>query len=658
MKTRGITLLLLLIPFLLPAQGEVTIARRMKILVADLESAAPAGSLMEGKTLAGELEKGIRESRVFLEKTLIVPRETTGKETAGFRIDDMLGLLKKGQQMEVEALLAGKVTKEDGGLYTILVQMIDVQKKNIPSTRRVLNFAEVRGVPDKADGALAAVKKLIETLETGNFPRVDIITPNFDVVSINQINKDNFPEMKLSISVVNSRGEPVALPPDLFEVRENGNMVLAAVERSKASESVHTPITLLLAIDKSPSMLEELNGRKTGMPFKRAKSAALEFISRLSPHDRVKVVAFDQQVSELGGYTNDKQYYTDRLNRVNVGVATGLYNVLKYCVRDMEGIKGEKAVILLTDGRNDVRGAPPEVAAVTLEEGLDLAQNLSIPVYTIGFGGADEKVLGRIASETHSIFFKAISSEKLRELYMKLHKIIENQYIITYKSLADRTGKVNVSLNIKEDERLFYLSPEELKKVEELKKDKILEQEMGRLSLQKKELENTRQAVEKEKTVLEAGKKDLKIIQDDLDKKRMELEKEKEALGKLQAAYENDRKGLSENQGRLEQNRKETEQKAAELSRLKSDLEGKEKNMAVLEKNLAAKEMEVRTREEKIRIENGKIEEQKKEILRIQENIRKANREILDFLKAKFEYINAENEKLERMKNVQSESNP
>ena len=35
-------------------------------------------------------------------------------------------------------------------------------------------------------------------------------------------------------------------------------------------------LTILLILDKSPSMLEELDGRKTGQPFERAKAAAIE----------------------------------------------------------------------------------------------------------------------------------------------------------------------------------------------------------------------------------------------------------------------------------------------------------------------------------------------------------------------------------------------
>ena len=426
----------------LDAEQDITIARRMKVLVPDLDSEAPGTSILSGKTIAEELEKYILDSQSILEKVIPLKRGDYG-DLSGLKLENILEIIKRGQELNVEGLIAGKVTKNEKELYDIQIQLIDVQKKDIPSTRRVINFAEVKDVEETVESLSEKVKDLTAALGKGDFPRVDIITPNFDIVSIIQINKDNFPEIKLSVSVVNKTGDPVSVPPDLFEIRENGNMVLADIQKVKGAGRAYVPITILLVIDRSPSMLEELDGTKTGKPFKRAKSAALEFISKLSPEDKIKIVAFDYEVLPLGKYTEDKNYYTEELNKLEAGKGTGLYNVLKYAAEDMAKIEGEKAVIFLTDGKNDVRRAREEIKRVTLKDGLQIAKKYTIPVYTIGFGGADDKVLHQIARETHSIFFKAASSEKLKELYLKIHKIIENQYIVYYQSLVDKEGKVH-----------------------------------------------------------------------------------------------------------------------------------------------------------------------------------------------------------------------
>lgn len=599
MKTKNlfIILFLLVLTTSIFAEDNITIARRMKIVIANLQNTNSDVIYLKGSVLADKIEQFALENSKFIDKVLILQRKTLpSSKLQNFSPEQIMDTVKKGQDIGVEGVLIGNVIQESNkSTYTIQLQLIDVQKKNVPSSRRVINFAEVKGVQDSLTSLSVNAKKLVHILSQGQFPRVDIITPNFDVVSILQINKDNFPEIKLSVSVVNNKGEPVSISPDVFEVRENGNMVLANVEKVKSSEKTYTPITILLVIDRSPSMLEELDGTKTGKPFQRAKDAALEFISKLSPKDKVKILAFDYNALALGDYTTDKEYYKNKLQNLKTGRGTGLYNILKYAVQDIANIKGEKAVILLTDGKNDVRRASEEIKKVTLDEGIEIAKKNTIPVYTIGFSSADKSVLGKIAKETHSIFFQAASSEKLRELYLKLHNIIENQYIVTYKSLADKYGKVNVSLNVKEDERAFQLNTNEQQKATEYKTQKSVAQEKKDVALQKQEITILEKKVEAQKT--ELAKKEAEL-----------LEKETTLTNGLK-----------------------------ELQALKEKLNTKEKN-------LSDKELEIQRKEAELKAQQEKIEE-------IKSNIQKTGQEISDYLKQKLKYLNDEQKRLDQLQN-------
>ncbi|HMB01643.1 MAG TPA: VWA domain-containing protein, partial [Spirochaetota bacterium] len=451
---------LLLFFFTLYAQDQVTVARRIKILIADFVSEAESGSILNGKLVAEQFELYALRSPKLLDNVLIKKRSSVA-ESSGFNPADISSIIARGRKYDIEGVLTGRILKGESNLYNIQIQLIDIQKKNIPSSRRIVNFAEVQGVPPSSKGVTAAVKQLIDTLEKGVFPRVDIITPDFDVVSIISINKDNFPEIQMRVSVVNQQGEPVSLPTDLFEVRENGNMVLYDIKQLNPQRAAEAQLNILFALDRSPSMLNDEKGIKSGKPFRRAKEATISFIKKLNQNDIIKIVAFDYNVLPLGDYTRDKSSYFSALQNLETGRGTGLYNVVKYCVEDIKDQPGDKVVIFLTDGKNDVRQASPEVKAVKLEDGLKIARKNTIPVYTVGFGGVDDSVMKRIAAATHSQYFKAASSKQLNELYMKIHKIIENQYIITYKSLAEKFGKVKVSLSVKDDERNFKLDSRE-----------------------------------------------------------------------------------------------------------------------------------------------------------------------------------------------------
>ncbi|GEM_PF-5211834 len=594
---------------------DITVARRMKMLITDFESDFPEPSILSGKTLADELDRIATANQEVLDKVFVVSRNSAKNlDLSGFQSDDITGVMQKGALFNVESILTGKVTLQSNGKYELQVQLIDIQKKNIPTTRRVLNFATAKDVENDALSVVSNLNNMVRTLAAGNFPRVDIITPNFDVVSIIQINKDNFPEMKLNVNVVNNAGEPVSLPPELFEIRENGNMVMASVQKVKSTDLKTAPMTILLVIDRSPSMLEELNGKQTGQPFARAKAAAIEFIGKMAPYDRVKIVAFDYDSLELGDYTTNKRSYISKLNSLQVGRGTGLYNILQYAVKDLSNEKGDKAIILLTDGKNDVRGARAELQKITFEDALTSIKEYPVPIYSIGFGGVDDKVMNEVAILTHGIYFKASSSEKLRELYLKLHNIIENQYIITYKSLADRTGRVSVDLNIKKDERGFDLTPEEQKKGEVFRQTAATKAETEIIQLQKKEIASA---------------------QAEMEQKKIEIENQKnELLQRVQS---------------LDSKEKEYATRLSDLEKMKSELELKNQNLEKTEKSLQERKKAIEAKEKTLSLQMENIQKQKETITEIQNNIKKANTEIIDFLKTKFEYIDKEKERLDSL---------
>jgi hypothetical protein len=400
--------------------------------------------------------------------------------------------------------------------------------------------------------------------------------------------------------VVNAAGDPVSVPPELFEVRENGNMVLAEIRKIKAEERAENPLTLILAIDRSPSMLEETDGRATGEPFRRAKAAARDFVTRLNPQDRIKIVAFDYDSVALGDYSTDHDAALKALDALQVGRGTGLFNVVKFCVEDLAAVKGQKAVILLTDGRNDVRNASDAVKAVTLEDGLSAAQKLSVPVYAIGFGDADRKVLQEVSDRTHSLFLKAAGSEQLRELYLKLHNIIENQYVITYRSLAVHEGKVTVGLNIKEDERSFELSAEE--------------EAAGTRSRTETDSQRKARRTEQERQ--------------DLDTARQEVQTRTEQLATEQ---------------------KKLDALKLELNQRETDLQTREATIADRERKLADLQTALDEQKKKTEEAAQRVQESREKIKQIEANIRKTNDEILEYLRLKMEYIRQEQEKLDHI---------
>ena len=210
------------------------------------------------------------------------------------------------------------------------------------------------------------------------------------VVKINQIDTVPWPNVKLYVSLTDKEGKPIRLiNPKLFSVKENGELrgIKDIRQHQNTKDSEKTPLNIILAIDKSGSM--SWDDRKRVLPVKDqpityAKNAAVTFIENLDVlQDNCEIVAFDHELYDLG---INNQAIRDIMELTADG-DTALYGTLYKSVQKLTKKDGAKAVILLTDGKNDVvRVKNAELKNMSLDKGISLADELSIPVFTIGFG--------------------------------------------------------------------------------------------------------------------------------------------------------------------------------------------------------------------------------------------------------------------------------
>jgi len=106
--------------------------------------------------------------------------------------------------------------------------------------------------------------------------------------------------------------------------------------------TVEQPFSVILLIDVSGS---------TDNKIAAIQGAAMSFVDQLRPGDKVMVMEFDESVTTLCDFTNDRAVLGKAIHKVGAGGGTALYsaveNVLK---KKLTGIEGRKAVVLFTDG--------------------------------------------------------------------------------------------------------------------------------------------------------------------------------------------------------------------------------------------------------------------------------------------------------------------
>lgn len=202
-----------------------------------------------------------------------------------------------------------------------------------------------------------------------------------------------------------------SLNKDDFRIFENG------VEQELAYfASVEQPFTVALLLDVSGSTKARLEAMR---------SAANTFISRLRPNDRLLLISFDGKVNVLTEAVtlNQLRKMRVRLDAVNDG--TVLYDTVNFVLnKRMAGIKGRKAIVLLTDG---VDGGSKQA---TYKQNIRDAEESSVVIYTVRYNTLPQ------LPERLSQIADAKTRERVRA------KMTKDYYAGgTYlQSLSDKTG--------------------------------------------------------------------------------------------------------------------------------------------------------------------------------------------------------------------------
>ena len=252
-------------------------------------------------------------------------------------------------------------------------------------------------------------------------------------VLINQIDTSGFPKVNIFATVLKG-GEPV-------------NGLTAADFRVREDEVDQEPLTVLpkLVALNAVVTVDTSGSIKKALP--EVQQAASSFIDILGAEDKFTVIGFAREVKVLSS-SGDKAKAKAAIEQTVARGDTALYDAIYETVSRLKDVKGRKAAILLTDGVDD-NGEGKQLSKHSIDDGLRLAKEVNVPVFTVGLGAeVDEKILKRIATETGAKYFLAPKSSDLKQLYDVIGKQLMGQYSIQYSSNlpADGTAhRVNLS---------------------------------------------------------------------------------------------------------------------------------------------------------------------------------------------------------------------
>ncbi|HJX26938.1 MAG TPA: VWA domain-containing protein, partial [Thermoanaerobaculia bacterium] len=223
--------------------------------------------------------------------------------------------------------------------------------------------------------------------------------------------------VELYTTVLDRGGHPVeGMEAKDFSVTEDGTKQ----EIVRFEKVTDLPIHATVALDVSASMDKSMD---------QAQAAALQFMQEtIRPKDRAAVVLFNDRPTLTTKFTNDLTALAGGLAGVKAERGTSLYDTIVFSLYYFNGIKGQRTVLLLSDGKD-------EGSRFTYEDALEYARRAGVTIYTIGLGeDIDKKKLERISEETGGRFFQVEDASKLSGIYAAIEKELRSQYLIAYQS--------------------------------------------------------------------------------------------------------------------------------------------------------------------------------------------------------------------------------
>ena len=211
------------------------------------------------------------------------------------------------------------------------------------------------------------------------------------------------------------------LGEDAFQVLEDG----VAQEVVRFERVDDTPLIGTILLDVSASMEERLQ---------QSVQAAADFFQQvITERDELSIVTFNDRPHLAAPFTRDRIDFAKGLMGLRAERGTALYDSLIFTLYHLNGLPGQRAVLLLSDGVD-------EHSRYDLDDALEYARRSEAAIYAIGLAlprkskESPKKVLEQLATETGGRAFFVDDASQLGAVYDQIAVELRSKYFLAYQS--------------------------------------------------------------------------------------------------------------------------------------------------------------------------------------------------------------------------------
>lgn len=274
--------------------------------------------------------------------------------------------------------------------------------------------------------------------------------------------------MRLNASVTDRNGRAIGgMKESDFTVHENG------IERRVTNVvPTHEPFNLVLLLDVSGSVEERIEF---------IRKAARDFLNTASPQDRISIISFRNDIQVISDFTTDRRRLSKKLDEIDAGGATALYDALGYVLTDpLKSLRGERtAIVIMSDGDDNKSFVPFPALLEAISESGALIYPLYVPSGLIPEssvprpeGTVDplrsryltlttraEEEGRKLATVSGGVYYPIRRIEDLQRAYDDVVSQLRTAYTITYASNSTPSGNRRVRVRANRDGASVRLSP-------------------------------------------------------------------------------------------------------------------------------------------------------------------------------------------------------
>jgi len=257
----------------------------------------------------------------------------------------------------------------------------------------------------------------------------------------------------LEFTAVDAAQQYVELTAQDLEVIEDG-----VAQTVDVFHEAVAPVSVMLALDGSGSMK-----RSTAA----VQEAANVFVNALQATDPLGLVMFADKAEMVHDLTTRRNESTAAIAAYKATGGTALYDGLADAIARLKTVEGRRAIVVVTDGRDENAKSNGPGSTHAWEEVLQQAREIDVTVYAIGLGSrVDRTRLEQLATVTGGEAYFTTNVAELERQYRRVVEELRRRYVVAYTSTnSKRDGqwrKVDIrskTASVKVRSRGGYFAP-------------------------------------------------------------------------------------------------------------------------------------------------------------------------------------------------------